>query len=450
MSFTSASAVSQSRWRDVRISAVARGASIGGDMLTATALLLVLQERGLGGWAVAAVLIAASAPLVLFSPLTGRLADRVDSRLLITTVPLGQAAACVAMAYTRSPAVLIGLVALVATGAAITSPTLAALLPEMVRGDDLPRAAAMGQTATVIGMMAGPPLAGLLVGEYGLRAPLLLDGLTFLGISAAGLLIGTRRRPAPAAPAGTPEPGGPAPDWSLWRDGLLMPMVVMVALVIAVTSGANVVDVFFVRGTLHASTTMYGVIGGVWTGAMIIGSRLVARTRLDDPGYGLLMAGALASCCAVIGACGLMPQVGWLIPLFVLGGAANGAMNSISAVLLSRRAPSAIRGRTFGYFGAVASGASMTGFVLGGVLVERFAPGALLVASGALGLLVVAACALPMLRAARRERARAASAADAEADAGVVAEADAGVVAEADAAVVAEAGAPVPAVASAT
>jgi hypothetical protein len=55
MSFTSASAVSQSRWRDVRISAVARGASIGGDMLTATALLLVLQERGLGGWAVAAL-----------------------------------------------------------------------------------------------------------------------------------------------------------------------------------------------------------------------------------------------------------------------------------------------------------------------------------------------------------------------------------------------------------
>jgi len=54
MSFTSAPAQPPSRWRDVRIAAVARGASIGGDMLTATALLLALQGRGAGGVAVAA------------------------------------------------------------------------------------------------------------------------------------------------------------------------------------------------------------------------------------------------------------------------------------------------------------------------------------------------------------------------------------------------------------
>jgi MFS family permease len=408
MSFTSAPGVSESRWRDVRIAAAARGASLGGDMLAATALLLALQGRGEGGVAVAAVLIAASAPLVLLAPLSGRLVDRADSRVLLTVVGLVQAASCVGMAYARSTPALVALVAVVAAGASITQPTLAALLPEMVRRDELPRAMAAMQTASSIGMLAGPPLAGLLLGAYGLRVPLLLDGATFLGISLAGLLIATRRHVTVDGRTDTDPAAPPPASWSLWRDPLLMPIVAMVGLVIAVVSGANVVEVFFVRETLHASTTMYGVIGAVWTGSMMIGSWLVARRRAHDAGYALLTAGALGSTSAVVAACGLVPNVGWLAVLYLLGGVGNGVLNSAGAVLLARRAPSAVRGRAFGYYGAVASAANIGGFAAGGLLVARFAPATLLIASGVLGTVVVAACALPMLRAVRRERARAA------------------------------------------
>ncbi|HEV7900152.1 MAG TPA: MFS transporter [Planosporangium sp.] len=409
MSFAPAVDVRESRWRDVRIAAVARGASIGGDILAATALLLALQGRGAGGVAIAAVLIAASAPLVLLAPLSGRLVDRVDSRLLLTTVGVAQAACCVAMAYAQSTPVLITLVAVVAAGASITQPTFAALVADMVRRDDLPRAMATMQTATSIGLLIGPPAAGLLTGEYGLRAPLLLDAVTFLGISLAGLLIATRRRGSTGtAEVGAPA-GPPAPVWSLRRDPLLMPTMVMIGLVIAVISTVSVVDVFFVRETLHASTTMYGVVGATWTGAMVIGSWLVARRRADDSGYAVLMSGSLALTCAVVGVAGLVPDVWWLMALFVIGGAANGAENSISAVLVSRRAPAPVRGRAFGYLAATAHAANIGGFAAGGILVGRFAPATILVASGVLGLAVVAACMQPMLRAARRERVRVAA-----------------------------------------
>jgi MFS family permease len=417
MSFTSAPAITESRWRDVYTAAVARGASMGGDMLAATALLLALQGRGESGMAVAAVLVAASAPLVLLAPLSGRLVDRADSTLLLTAVGLAQAACCVAMAYARSTPVLVALVAVVAAGASVTQPTFAALLPEMVRRDDLPRAMAAMQTASAIGMLAGPPAAGLLLGVYGLRVPLLLDGVTFLGISLAGLFIATRRHlSATGAAADTGDPP-PAPAWSLWRDPLLMPMVVMTGLVIAVVSAANVVEVFFVRETLRAPVAVYGVIGAVWTGFMILGSWLTARRRTDDSGYALLMAGALAATSAIIAACGLVPAVGWLVALYALGGIGNGVLNSVSGVLLSRRAPSAVRGRAFGYYGAVLSAADIGGFVAGGILVDRFAPATLLVASGVLGVAVVAGCVPPMLRAARRERTRAADPAAAAGDA---------------------------------
>jgi MFS family permease len=91
----------------------------------------------------------------------------------------------------------------------------------------------------------------------------------------------------------------------------------------------------------------------------------------------------------------------------VIGGSGNGAINSLAGVLISRRTPAAVRGRAFARFGAVASAANMTGFLLGGFLVGPFTPRFLLVACGVLGVAVAIVCLLPLLRATHRERARA-------------------------------------------
>lgn len=128
-----------------------------------------------GARAVAVTYKAAVLPLVVLAPLTGRLADRVDSRTLLVGAGAGQAAICVALAYADGTALTIVLVALLACGLAVTQPTLAALLPEMVRPDDLPRATAVNQTAGSVGVLVGPALAGLLVGRFGTTVPLLVD-----------------------------------------------------------------------------------------------------------------------------------------------------------------------------------------------------------------------------------------------------------------------------------
>ncbi len=171
----------------------ARAVSSCGDFLAATALVLELQQRGAGGFAVAAVLIAAAAPPVLLVRWTGRLADRVDSRLLLVATGLAQAAVCVALAFASGPAEIIALVAVLAAGLAVTQPCLSALLPSMVPADDLPKAMALSQTAGYLGMMLAPALGGLLMGRFGLRVPLLADAGSYLAIAAAGRLIRTRR-----------------------------------------------------------------------------------------------------------------------------------------------------------------------------------------------------------------------------------------------------------------
>jgi MFS family permease len=100
-----------------------------------------------------------------------------------------------------------------------------------------------------------------------------------------------------------------------------------------------------------------------------------------------------------------LPAVGWLVPLWALGGAFNGGVNVAAAVLMARRVPAPVRGRASAVFGAVANGANGTGYVLGGVLLSVVSARMLLGLAGGVGLLVALAFAVPLLRAAAHDHA---------------------------------------------
>ncbi|MFI7426148.1 MFS transporter [Micromonospora sp. NPDC049836] len=423
MSFTSG----RSRWSDIWLVTAARGVSTCGDFLAASALALALQSAGASGLAVSGLMLAATLPLAVLAPLTGRLADRVDSRLLLVLTGLGQAAICLALAYAGQPALIIALVAALAAGLAITQPVLSALVPTMVRADDLPRASALNQTAGTLGALAGPALAGLLVGGFGARLPLLLDAGSYLALVAAGLLIRTRRggrRPAPAtvpgsAPATVPGPARdlpardlPAPAWRLRRDPLLVAMITTLAGVIGAVGAINVVEVFFIRETLGSSTTMYGLVTGSWTLGILIGSWVFARLarRLVDDGRMLVgYLALLGGCCLMILLSAAVPTAILLVPVWLLGGVGNGGANVFDNVLLARRVPEAARGRAYAALGASVQGTAMVGYLLGGLLLAVAAPRVLVAACGVAGLLVIMLVALPVTRAVRVERAAAAT-----------------------------------------
>ncbi|MEH1056048.1 MFS transporter [Micromonospora sp. CPCC 206171] len=394
-----------SRWSDVWLAATARGTTICGDFLAATALALALQAAGASGLAVSGLLLAATLPLVVLAPLAGRLADRVDSRRLLVTVGLVQAGLCALLAFAEHPVLVIGLVALLACGLAVTQPCLAALLPAMVRSDDLPRASAVNQTAVSLGALAGPVLAGLLVGQFGTRVPLLLDAVSYLALVVAGLLLRTRRGGRRTATATAATTTGPAPAWRLRRDPLLLAMVVTTAAVIAAIGGINVIEVFFIRDTLDSSATIYGLVGAAWMAGMLPGSWLAARLarRLTDDGalvYGVLA--TLGGCSLMVVLASAVPAAGLLVPLWLVGGAANGGENVFANVLTARRAPEALRARAYATYGAAVQGGSMAGYLAGGALLAVLPPRPLIAVAGVAGLLVVLAFVPVVVRAVRR------------------------------------------------
>jgi MFS family permease len=407
MSFTSVEQA-HSRWGDVYLAAGARGVSTCGDFLAATALALALQSAGASGLAVSGLMLAAVLPLVVLAPLTGRLADRMDSRTLLVGAGVGQAAICFALAYADGTALVIALVALLACGLALTQPTIAALLPEMVRRDDLPRATALNQTAGSVGVLVGPALAGLLVGEFGTKVPLLIDGASYLALAAAGLLVRTRRN----AGAGTKPAAasGASVAWRLRRDPMVLAVTAAVAATIAGVGAVGVVEIFFVRETLGGSTTAFGLIHATWTAGMLAGAWLLTRPALRAADDGALVNGLvlmLGLCCVAVLAGAAVPAVGWLVPLWLAGGVLNGGLNVFLAMIMARRVPAEARGRAFAVQGAAIQGAAMFGYLAGGLLLEAVAPRPLVAACGLAGLVVVALVAMPVARAVRVERAAA-------------------------------------------
>ena len=117
----------------------------------------------------------------------------------------------------------------------------------------------------MIGMLLGPALAGFLVGAFGTRPPLLIDAVTYLAIAVAGLLLRTRatrrRLPRPAADGAAP----PAP-WRLRAIGSARHLSLALAAVVAGVGGVNVIEVFFIRETLGASATVFGLVAACLDG----------------------------------------------------------------------------------------------------------------------------------------------------------------------------------------
>jgi MFS family permease len=392
----------------VYLAAAARGVAACGTFGAVTALVLTLQP--VSGYAVSALILASTVPVVVLAPVAGRLADRVDSRALLIAVGAAQVVIAAVLAFSGQVVAIIALMALLGAGQAVIGPTLAALTPSMVSREDLPRASAINQTASMIGMLTGPAVAGVLVGTHGVRVPLLLNAVGLASVVVAGLLVRTRRGSGPAG-AGAPgpaeiEPAAP-PRWRFRQDPLLRAMVLSLAAVIAAVGAMNVVEVFLVRGSLGASVATYGLLEAVWTAGVLAGTWWLARAarRARDDGalvYALLMTlGGLSAAVAVAATVG---SAAWLVPLWIAGGACNGGLNVYANVLLARRVPEPVRGRAYATLGATVHGAGMAGYAAGGPLVERLPIQPLVAGIGLAGLVVVGLLALPVLRAVRRER----------------------------------------------
>jgi hypothetical protein len=187
-------------------------------------------------------------------------------------------------------------------------------------------------------------------------------------------------------------------------DRLLRVMFIGIAAVIAAISAIDVIAVFFVRGDLHASAQTYGLVMAFWPIGMVIGAWVQAKLA-EKASDGTLTVWLFATLATTAGGVILLagvPSALWFIPIWLVGGALNGADNVLVTTLVARRSPVVVRGHVAAVMQAAIQGALLAGYLGAGLALNYHANTRVIILL--CGVLAVSAVAiiLPWVRAAVR------------------------------------------------
>jgi len=360
--------------RDFALLWTGQAVSIFGDLMFTTTLVIWIAQ-GLAArqsWApvaVSGVLLAAAAPTLLVGLFAGVFVDRAAKRPLMLWMDAARTVivALLIVASGEFPLPLLAsgrlplywalgliyaVVVLVNIGEQFFRPSAMALIQDIVPTEHQARAMGLSQMSISIALILGPALAAPLYAAFGPAWAILIDAATF-GISY--MTIFALRAPRHAAAAHGEEHRA-----GFWRELLAgarfyfsnrVLVTLLLAIVVGVSgaSALNTLDVFFATQNLHATTAMYGLIGGVFGLGAILGSIFfglvaqkigLARTLWLTMGlFGVLVV-VLSRVTAYEVALGI----------FLVAGALNSGLNVAAGPMMMRETPNAMMGRVMSIF----------------------------------------------------------------------------------------------------
>ena len=299
--------------------------SLVGDRVMLVALPFAVLEAGGGLRDVGLVVTAQLAPFLVFALIGGVVSDRGDRKRVVVASDVGRLVAqavggALLVAGGATPLALGVLAAVYGTAEAFFQPAFTGLLPQTVShpGQLQPANAVRGLSFSVASI-AGPALAGVLVGGIGAGAAMLFDAGSF-AVSVACLV---RLRPRVAA-AGTEETPPPflAAIRAGWREVRSRSWLLGGLGAICAYSGI-VLPAVYVLGPVtvsheHGGPGAWAAVGVAFGLGCILGDVFLLRIRpphaLRTGGFALL----LASCQAAVYGSGA-PLAGICALQFVAG-----------------------------------------------------------------------------------------------------------------------------------
>ena len=350
----------------------------------------------------AIVFVAATLPNLLFGPIAGTLVDRWDHREVLVVSDILRAAIVLIMpiAATLNIFLVYPLAFLLTTISIFFRPARVAILPRLVREDELLTANSALWVGETMADVIGFPLAGLFVALVAdaVSIAFWFDGATYL---ASAVLLSTLI-PRPMPKEATPEVAGEAPPSGFrgelvagWRflhnEPVLLANTLQAAVgqvTVGVLFGQTIVfaervfgpqgfDWLAVYGVIEGSQGAGNLIGGFVIG--LIGARL-AKGRTIIAGYTVF--GLLTTVMALSG------NLGIVLALALGIGIANMVFIIPSQTLFQERTPVQLLGRVVSFRFSLVSGALMLSIGLGGVLAEIIG---VTTVSAAVGLVTAAA-----------------------------------------------------------
>lgn len=298
--------------------------------------------------------LAAGLPTLLLTMIGGSAADRYDKRIILIIAQVVQ----IALAATLGFLVLFGyvqvwhilvLAALLGVVIAFEMPALSALVPELVRKDQIASAVALDRSVFHGSRLLGPSVAGLFIAWWGAATVFFANAVTFIALIASMLTI-------PKRTLGTAEEeeqrrSGLMEGFRYVRkDRTILSLIALIAMTtVFVYPVVSVMLPLYVRNLLGLGPKEMG-----WLMAISGSGSLVGSLGLLSVAPGNRIRVIMGAVCVVGAALFVMSQTG----TFAIAATAMGAMAiglatnfGLANTIVQERAPAHLRGRISAVFG---------------------------------------------------------------------------------------------------
>ena len=376
--------------------------SLFGDRVHQIALAFLILDRTNSPLAVGLVFLAATVPNLLLGPVAGTLVDRWDHKEVMVASDLLRAAVVllIPVAAFVNVWLVYPLVFIVTSISIFFRPARTAVVPQVVRDDELLTANSSLWVGETLADVVGYPLAGLFVAFVGTSLSLAfwIDAASYVG---SALLIATMAIPPRPRAAGTDAAVGGAPGagggaaggsqaaapgvWAAFRSELLEGWHFLRQETVLLANTVQGVVGQFALGVLLALTPIYardvierGVVDAVTAYAFLetaigvgslvggfavglVGARL-AKGRLVIAGYAIW-----GLCIAGLALAGSLPIA---FGLMLGSGVANMIYVIPSQTLFQQRTPAELIGRVIGFRISLVYGSLTIALAVSGVLAQ--------------------------------------------------------------------------------
>jgi MFS family permease len=312
-------------------------------------------------------------PMISLPLVGGAIADRVDRVRLLYVTQSGMAAAAIGLALLtwtgRVQAWHILVAAFLGSALlAFDSPARQALMPDLVPTRDLLNAMSLNAATYNGAALLGPALAGALLAPLGAGSLFFANGVSFVAVLIALLLLRGVRRHAggPAASLARSMRAGLA---YAWRTRLILALLVLSSLVAVFGRSYQNLLPIFARDIWQAGPQGYGILlSSAGAGAIIGAFGLASIRKAGRQGRLLVVSGVLFG--LSISSFALSPSFGLGALFLFLSGLTSTVFGTIIATFLQLEAPNELRGRVLSLYSITLIGLPALGALASGALAE--------------------------------------------------------------------------------
>jgi MFS family permease len=356
-----------------------------GTFMQSVGAAWLMVSLGAGTTAIALTQTASTLPFFLLALPAGAIGDIVDRRKLVLwtetwMVSIAFVLAAMTIAGRMTPWLLLVLTFALAAGDAVEAPSWRAILPEVVKHDDLASASALSGLEFNVARAIGPALAGLIIVSFGVGAAFAVNVVSFFGVI---LIISRWRRPTRRRTV--PQETLSGATVAAIRYVNHSPVVRALMVRAGVTS-------FFVSGLLallpalslrlSGNAAGFGVLLGCFGGGAVVGAVAMqpARARWSSE---TIASGGVVILGVMIALSSAVHGLAGLALVMIAAGASWIVFISLLNALVQHLAPDWVRARVLALFMLTFQGGLAAGSAIWGIVAARWSLSAALVLAGA-------------------------------------------------------------------